>query len=696
MLSNEEIIKQFYGIKSDNSGHKGISESGLRNQKDEDETNRGFFAGDRAEYTYEMSTENKKFAVCFNRVRPYVHSFAGFAAQNRRTPEYFAIEKDDQQREMYTETASTMLSWMRSTANADQIETAQDLQLSICGYGAVAATEDYMRNPDGEIAMVECTRDYWWDPASCQPGMGDRRWEYLRKKVHIKVALKKFGGKEADYEEAEPTDFGPYEYWPEGGAYDKIAFDWVGTQEEGMVYVYEYHWYDLEEYYRIVNPLYEEQYQLDGRAQAMLSSLDTMKSIRLMENEKLPEDEQDVEDLFTFDPRAKIWALTKEQYEDVSAVLEQLGIECDYDINLRKVFCEAVLSGNKVFKKRKSVDQSGFSVKVKTADYYEKDKIWIGMVSSLRDPAKFANAAITKFLLILASTSGPGYFYNISLIPDVAKFESQATKNAKAIGVNGDPNVAVKDKQQAALPNGYDVLYPMFLSALSEVIGFAPEALGMGDLSQPSFELEQQRIKQVMTTLAVYFDAITLYQKEHARSMLYFMRRLARNNEGRAIPRVDGDGTKTIAEIYSSMIADEYAIDIGEAPDTPSKRKEQGIVMSNFADKVAVVNPGLAQPVYALAVDYLPISASDKAKWRKLLTPQQDPAAEQKKAEIEEIKKADAMAEIKKKEADVVLKGAQAQKTAAETRKADSEAEQNDMENLMIATHPVAQVNVTI
>lgn len=687
MLSDKEIVKRFYGSKDDDAGHKEISESGLADQKEEDDLNRSFYNGDRSAYTHEMSVDNQKLAVCFNRVRPYIHSYIGFAAQNRRQSEFFAVEKDDQKRVMYTETANKWMECIRSTANAEQVETEQDKQHSICGYGVVVKDEDYTRNPHGEITYTETTRDFWWDPMSCHPGLSDRRWEFIKKKLSVNEAIKRFGGKEEDYQEAKTATYSAYEYYREGGIYDKIAYDWSGPSEKGMVYIYDYHWYDFEPYWRIKNPIFDEQYQQDGRASAIASALDNMKAIRMAEEENV--------DLFYFDPRSPVLALNKEQYDDVKEILDALGIDYEAEENLRKVYYEAILSGNKVFKKRKSTDQSGFVAKIKTADYDYENKLWFGMVSSLREPAKYSNSAITKFLLILASTSGPGYFYNVNMVPNVAEFEAKAALNAKALPIKGDPNIAIRDKQQTALPNGYDVLYPMFVKALSDVIGFAPEAMGVGDVSQPSFELEQQRIKQVMTTLAVYFDAITMYQKDDARSMPYYMRRLARNNEGRVIP-IEKDGERTISQMYSSMIADEYSIDIGEMPDTPTKRKEQATVMQNFADKVATLAPQKAVEVYALAVEYLPIPSSDKSKWRNLLTPPPTPEAQAAAQKQQQLKDAATMSELQGKQAANDLKKAQAQKTMAEVTKVQTETDQTNLENLAMSTQPQAPISISI
>ena len=689
MKSDSAIVSQFYGKKGGEAGHKAISESMFKKQKQEDDKNWEFYHGDRAAYTHEMSYDNQKLAVCFNRVRPYIHSFIGFAAQNRRQPEYFALERDDQLRVAYTETANRMLSAIRSTANADQVETEQDKWLAVCGYGAVIAVENYETNPDGQVDYIECSKDYWWDPYAFQPGLVDRRWGFIKKKMSGKDAVMRFGGNEEDYQATETTEFTNFEYH-NNAPYDRISYDWVGASEKGQVYIYEYHWYEMEKYWRIKNPAYDPQYQ--AIAPIILQRLEAMRQIRLEEEES--------EDLFKFDPKARIFALTKDQYDDVTAIFESIGIEVDADENLRKLYCEAVLSGNKVFKKRKSIDQSGFACKIKTADYDRKNNLWHGMVSSLREPAKYANKSLTEFLLILAGTAKPGFFYDIDRVGDVAVFEKNALKNKKALGVNGNPNEVIMSKQQAVLPSGYDALYPVFVKALSDAIGFAPEALGMGDLSQPSAEIEQQRIKQVMTTLAIYFDSITLYQRDRARSDLYFMRRLARNNEGRPIPVTDGEGEKRISEVYSNMIADEYTIDIGEIPDTPTMRKEQGNIMRAYAAEVAQLVPPKAAEVYALAATYLPISQSEQAKWRNLLTPPQDPqavqAAQEDAAKQKQIQEQTAIGQIEWQAAEAALKKAQAEKALAEVQKVQAETNKTDIENIAATTVSPENISLTI
>lgn len=684
MKTDKQIISDFYGKGS----RKNLSEKGLAAQKREDKRNRAFYAGDKAEINYDLSSENKKYSICFNRVKPFVHAFGGFAAQNRRKPEFFAVVPDDFKRQLATETANQFLDVIRSSANADQVETQQDLQLAICGYGAVAAIEDYTENCDGKIIYEEVTEDYYWDPSAKKAGLLDRRWEFIKKVMSADEAVDMFGGNADDYELVNDPDKSQFEYYPNGGLYNKISLDWVKDTDESKVNVYEYHWYDLETFYEVDNPAFDEFNQQIGLATLFLNAMDIAIKRRLEEEEE--------SDLHEFNPRAKELLMNDLIYKDFKAICKELNIEYEAEEYKKKVYYEAVLSGSKLFKKRKATDQSGFSVKVKTADYYKDKRIWQGMVSSLREPAKYANKSITEFMLILAATSKAGVIYDITKVEDVAGFESNIALNARAIGVKGNPNEIVSNKQQPVLPNGYDTLYPLFVQALSEVTGFAPEAMGMGDLSQPSFELEQQRIKQVMTTLVIYFDSISLYQKERARGDLYLMRRLAKNREGRAIA-VYKEGERAVSEIYSDMIAEDYVIDIAEAPDTPTRKKEQMAFMATLADKIAMIAPDKALSAYQLATEYFPISTRDKTKWRELLTPPPpSPEQMQKAQQADEIQTQSAVANMNRIMADAELKAAQARKATAEINKVEAEADKANLEVVAMSTVPVNELNVNI
>lgn len=685
MKSNKQIIDQFYG----KNGHKAKSEGGLAYQKEQDELNRGYYDGDKTAYEAELSAETKRFSVCLNRVQPLVNTYAGFAAQNRRNAEHTAIEKDDLKREQLTEIVNKSCAWVRSNANADQIETQQDIQVAICGYGAVSKALDYTRNPKGEVVYKEVTNDYYWDPQAKEIGMRDRRWEFIKTTMYLDDALAFFGGKEDDYEA--DLSMGAYKFDPKlGGNYDKVAYDMAGSRDKNLINVYEYHWYDLEKYWKIENPLFKEENQLV--AGVIYRELTNIRELRLEEEES--------EEYYNFDPAAPEIIAGVDLMRDIKEVCDRYGVAFEAEENLTKVYYEAVLSGTKVFQKRKAVDQSGFNVKVKTAFYDKKNKFWHGMVSTIREPARYANKVISEFLLILAATAKPGWFYDQNKVLDISAFETRVNKSAKAIPVDGDPSAVVMPKQQAVMPNGFDTLYPEFVQAVTDASGISQEAMGLGDLSQPSYELEQLRIKQVMVTLAVYFDSITFYAKEDARSLPYYIKRLAKNNEGMTIVSNNQEGVPSITQVTSDLIMDQYAIEIAEAPDTPTRKKEQYIAINGFVDKVILSAPQLAIQALAKAAKYLPISGRERMEIIEMLTPQANPeqeaAAAKKAEEMEKIQLEATISGIEKSKAETDLKIAQAEKTRAEVEKVNTETDKANLETIAMSTTPINELNINI
>jgi hypothetical protein len=684
MKSNQEIINQFYG----KSGHKAYSEKGLNLQKEEDEINLGFFHGDEMSYKAELSNESRRFAVCFNRVQPVINFYVGFAAQNRRNTDFNSLSVDDEIRQSLTEIINKSSAWIRSNANADQVETQQDISVAVCGYGAVTKAIDYTKNPDGEVVYKEVTQDFYWDAQAKEAGLLDRRWDFIKTTMYVEDAIKFFGGSEEDYEFHYAQ--GSYKFDPNlGGGYDRIAYEHVNSTGN-LIHVYQYNWYDLEKQWRIENPIFNEANEFI--ASMVLVEFENLKKLRLAEAED--------DEYYNFNPRAKNIIASKDLKADLEEIVARYNIKLEYDENLTRCYYEAIISGTKVFQKRKSIDQSGFTTKIKTAFYDRKNKLWRGMVSSLREPARYANKMVTDYLFLVASTAKSGWFYDQNKVLDITAFEERVNKSAKAIGVDGDPSMVVMPKQQGVLPNGFDNLYPIFVQTVFDTVGLNREAMGMGDLSQPSFELEQQRIKQVMVTLAIYFDSITLYQKEDARSLPYYIKRLAKNKEGFPIVANNNDGVPSTVQVFSDMIEEHYAIEIGEAPDTPTRKKEQMMMINSFTDKIIMSTPHLAAKALAKQAKFLPISGRERLEYVQLLDPPLDPQAQQ--AQAEKAAKEDAIKEemiatdMRKKRAETELKTAQTAKTQAEISKVEAEADKANLETIAMSTIPVNELNINI
>ena len=58
------------------------------------------------------------------------------------------------------------------------------------------------------------------------------------------------------------------------------------------------------------------------------------------------------------------------------------------------------------------------------------------MVASLKEPARYANKALTEMLYVIASNSKGGVMYEEDAVEDPAKFEQQWATTKAAISVN--------------------------------------------------------------------------------------------------------------------------------------------------------------------------------------------------------------------------------------------------------------------
>lgn len=701
MKSDEAIVRQFY----DKAGHYNLSMSGLRRQKDEDKINRGFYSGDKDYLEINISVEQRKFAVSQNRVKPYVDSIVGFMAQHRRKPEYSARMEDKEEQEKRSNYLNALSDYVRSDCNADQHETMQDMEQVTCGLGAIATDLIYepTTNPNGDIAKLECTEDTYWDPEAKQMNLLDSRWVFVAKKYDPADAVELFGGKEEDYTGTEIENRTPYKYWPQGGIYTARAFDW-DISDRSMVKVFFYEWYDIEKYYRLDNPIFDEKNQ--AIAGYLLMAFDTLKK----KQTEMIDDEDGLEDIFSFDPRAEIITMNAMTWASVKELLESLGVDYSMDEGKRKTFYRAIISGEKVFKKWKSIDQNGFTIKFKTAFRDKNRGLWFGIVTSLREPMRYYNKAISEFIKIVASTARPGVIYDLDAVPNVAAFEKAYALNTAAIGVTDQSRI--RNKQEPYMPSGLEALISEFGNALSIVSNINPEFLGQSSGNDISPTLEATRIKQVMANLALYFDAITLYQKEDARYMESLFRVLARNSKSALIPVIGERGVVEYAQLSENQFAPEYDVDIGEAPTTPAQKEQVQSVMMAFADKIAAVTaqtmPEKALDAYRLAAEYLPVKVADKAKWMEMLTvPPPDPQVVAKKQALDDqntaLEMAFKQASIEEKKAltkshgaDAMNKTATVDKTVAQTNQTDAETRQKEMENLYIATHPIKDLNMNI
>ena len=637
--------------------------------------------------------QRKKAEVVFNQIKSNVDAVAGFMAQNRRQAKYSARIPNSKVAEMYSRYKNALYDFHRDNTNADQLETEQDADMLICGYGAIETDLSYIvgnstTNPYGELIKLKLDPvQVGWDARAKGTNLLDARWVYYHQDHDLKDALELFqNSKEEDFSSVGDDETDPetgYEYNPYGGLYDKIKLlnnvEW-SSQKNERVRVYNHQWFQYETFYRAPNPLFAFDDLMDVQfAQARLE-------IIASEIKKDNPEYIDYDDMFTLDPSAEELVFddkTKKVLEEEFGELETIPYK-------RKCFYTAVLSGSHVFSWFKSISQQGFSVKFKTGIYNRTKKIWVGMVNVMMQPQKYHNKSLTELMFIIAANSKGGVMVEEDAVEDIKAFEKQYAKTDAVIKVRAGAlgQGKVQPKAQPALPTGLESIVTLSEQAITKN-GVDPAFMGSLEREDQSGILYKRRIRQVISKMARYFDSITLYQKEDARLCSDLIRVWTQNNAGQFVRVAGEDGAEEYLQVSEDNLADEYDVSIEEAAQTPEDRQETAQVINQMGDKfLAVGDAPTAKTFFAESLSFLPIDADSKSRLMKALQPNQETVPMEQYMQlqqlVEQLQSEQAQLAASKVQSEIDKNQASVNKTSADIAKTLEEAAATGLENDLI------------
>lgn len=608
-----------------------LAKRGLSKQYDNTILCQSFYNDEGASYTdtiqfAEPSGRKRRATVRFQKIQQSVDSVVGFLAQNRRQARYVARVNGTDVQQLYSRNMNALYDYHRSNTNADQLESRQDLDVAVCGYGAIDTDLSYIvgrstMDPHGEILKmrIDPMRVYW-DPKSKAGNLIDARFVGYYDDYALEDALDLFqGSDEEDFEKTSDStaeDKSGYVYNPWGGLYDRIKMDdsveW-SAKEENMVRVYNHQWFEYETFYRAKNPLYLVTDVTD--ALFMRARMDVIKS----EIKSYAPDGLSAGDMFDFDPTKEVLTFdesTKRKLvEEFGELIQPVGFK-------RKCFYTMVVSGRHVFKKFKSVSQQGFSIKFKTGQYNERGKYWVGMVNSMVEPQKYYNKALTELMFTIASNSKGGVMVEEGAVSDISDFESKWAKTDAVIEVLSGALTGgkIQEKARAMVPTGLESIISLSESAIS-ANGVDPAFLGEAN-GQETGILYKRRIRQIIGKMWWLSDAVTLYQKEDARLCADLIRVWVQNNEGtRVLVSITGEeGAQEFLVVSEDAMAAEYDIVIQPGAKTPEDREETAQLIGVMGDKyLGVGNLQVAGALYAESVKMLTLDGDVKNRLTKVL-----------------------------------------------------------------------------
>jgi len=250
-------------------------------------------------------------------------------------------------------------------------------------------------------------------------------------------------------------------------------------------------------------------------------------------------------------------------------------------------------------------------------------------------------------------------------------------------------------------------------SAFAQVTGIDESFFGASAGGNETAILQRQRIQQATTTLAPYFDSITLYGIEQARMMLSFMRLLVEASDGRLFKAQGEEGEVIFEKMSPNFFTDEYEVDIGESADTPALKEFYASTLTQVAAAMMQVGDQRYREMYATAVEHMPFTVREKMTIKKILLGEApiDPSmVEQLQAQVEQLQGAQAQAALAKQGADIEWIQAQAEQTKirsdkaiiemeklnSDIRETEEDIETKAIENDLMAFKKPEDVNVTI
>lgn len=694
---------------------RGITKNGLATQYNNTRACFAYYNGEPQNLNTQIQFmtdkgEKKRATVNFNKVQGNVDVVGGFMAQNRRQAKYVARITSSEEQETYSSNMNSLYGYHRENENADQVESDQDIDMLVCGYGATETDLSYIignatNAPGGEVLKMKLdTECVGWDPKARARNLLDGRWAFYHDDFDLKDALSLFDDSTPeDFEQVDGDDYGHdngYRFNPWGGKYNQIkdldTVEWADKSED-MVRVYNHQWFEYETYYRARNPVYDAQTPAD--AMYYKARLDVIAAE--MGNDDGPEGVES-RDMFSLDSTAQELVFDEQTknrlVQDFGNLIQPIAFK-------RKVFYTAVLSGDHVFTAFKSICQQGFSIKFKTGSYNKTGGFWIGMVNAMMEPARYYNKALTELMFTIAANSKGGVMVETTAVEDIADFSTKWAKTDAVITVADGALAAgrIQEKVRGAVPTGLESIITLSEASISAA-GVDPAMMGSIDKEDNSGILYKRRIRQVISKMAKYFDSIDLYQKEDARLHADLIPIWVQNNVGHFVRITGDDGADTFLAITEDMLAAEYDVSIQEAPQSPEDKQETAVLLGQFGDKIMAVNPAAAQAFYAESLQMIPLDGSTRNRLTQLLVPDQQmiPAAQaqqqiqQLQGIIEQLQSQLTQAEVKRVESETLKNNATAQKSAADAAKTLEEAANQGLENDLIRSgnYMGARVNI--
>jgi hypothetical protein len=512
--------------------------------------------------------------VTFNRVGPMVDAVTGAEILNRQEVRYLPREQGDVQT---NELISAADEWSRELADTEDEESDAFSDVVICGLGWTETRMDYTDDAEGRIVDDRVdVFEMWSDPDAKKRNLADRRYqirarwrdkEDLPAKWKKKLPTTTHGSDNLDESESGTSTRGP------GDEYENDDDPPKDTeQDKRQVWIRHFQWWDMEEVFRISDPM-------TGTATT----------------------------------------LDKKKMKQVVEMFLRNGLKPPQAVKIeQKKYYQAFVAGNTILEQG-PVECNSFTFQAITGRRDRNANTFFGVVRAMIDPQMWGNKFFVQIMHILNTAAKGGLLYEADSFTNPRKALDDWAKPDAAIelskGALSGPKPKVTEREPAIFPAGVEKMMEFALNNLPQTSGINLEMLGLVEREQPGV-LEAQRKKAGYAILAVFFDSLRRYRKMKGRVRLYFIQHYI--SDGRLIRIKGKDSTQQYVPLVKDKDTATYDVIVDEAPMSPNQKEATWQMIMGLMPMLAKLN--VPPEVWQVMIEYSPLPSVVSGKINEIIT----------------------------------------------------------------------------
>lgn len=502
-----------------------------------------------------------------NKTGPVIDVISGFQVQNRTDAEYLPRQLDQPDHRL-VDIINDGVDYIRDATHADHENSRAFRDMLTCGVGCVDALINYDENPFG-CAEVSRKAPYMvgWDYAARKKNLVDANWCFagtLKDKERLLDEINEDLTGEKKLEVLPSGDDRFVEFFDFGGA------DW----QDNLAVTYDYQWRQKEPFWQVKN-------NLIGSSQIQL----------LQQSGQL----QIIQETFGFDPtKDEVFNVDPKQKKQVEEAWTAIDLPVVATKQKTYRYYRASIVGDIVISKSENYSQKSFSLKFMTGKWSETRQCFYGVVRAMKQPQRLLNEAVTDFAETLSFSPHGGMIVEEDVSDDIEAFKRNWAKMRELAIVKSGALAANKmmPKPTGTLSDAASNMMQFASGAIYETAGITPDFMGNSDMNSNDYDVFGQKVRQGLTVLGIYFDAMTFFITDQGLLFIDCLRVLAENSGGYIIRNIsktvpangDPNSPPALVQLQKSDISAEYEVVVKESPKTPDERAKERDVLIRIGE----------------------------------------------------------------------------------------------------------------